>query len=224
MIVNSTISNSNQLKLNLDALVSNLNLVNIIHQPKPIVIENVNNKHLNNDYNQTYSNNGYNLIDENKLKMFSFLAERKLKEKEWHSKYFGENTVVKPSPKEPINSNNKKILPKNPVNKQSVNPSNNARAETPTERNKSAKNCDEKMHKNAYILFNIAPLDVKMKEIQAICKQLMITVENLEKILVECKRLVSSFFFVVFSSFKLFKIKKKGLKLTIWIYKKKQNK
>ena len=64
MLAHSTAESSNQLKLNLDALVSNLNLVNIIQQPKPIMIENVNNKIFSN-YNQPQSvgNGGFNLIN-----------------------------------------------------------------------------------------------------------------------------------------------------------------
>ena len=181
MLTSSIPEGSNQLKLNLDALVSNLNLVNIIQQPRPIMIENVNNKIFSN-YNQNHqmmTSNGFNLINEDKLKMFSFLAERKLKEKEWHSKYFSENTTA--------NANNKQ------KNTSNTNTNNNSKEKV----NKLIKNnnnplvaVDKKIvdgPKNIEILFNMLPLDVKINEMKIICKNLMSAVESLEKVLTECK-------------------------------------
>jgi hypothetical protein len=187
MLAHSTAEGSNQLKLNLDALVSNLNLVNIIQQPKPIMIENVNNKIFSN-YNQPQSvgNGGFNLINEDKLKMFSFLAERKLKEKDWHSKYFTEN---------PSNLSNKKNT-KDSSNK--VIKNNKVKIDTQAvEKN----HIDEKNHKNFEILFNVIPLNVKINEMKAICKHLMSSVENLEKVLNECKKIALFFIFVNFKYF-----------------------
>lgn len=90
----SNISNSNQLKLNLDAFVNKLNLVNVVHKPQPIVIEKIssNNGRGNNDYERTYFTNAnpttsYEFIDENKMSMYSYLIQRDMKTKEWLSKF-----------------------------------------------------------------------------------------------------------------------------------------
>ena len=170
MLASST-EMSNQLKLNLDALVSNLNLVNIIQQPKPIVIENVNNKIFSNySHTQRNANNSFNHIDEDKLKMFSFLAERKLKEQEWHSKYF--DSSKKDSKEAPV-TNKKK-----PINNK------NTRIDSSFEKKNAA---DKIGNKKTEILFNVIPLDVKLAEMSRICKHLMSAVDTLESVLLECK-------------------------------------
>jgi hypothetical protein len=82
-------SESNQLKFNLNAIVDNLNLVNLTHQPKPILIEKnySNNKNkfygrINNEKRFHFENN-FELIDQEKLSMYSFLIQRDLKNKEY---------------------------------------------------------------------------------------------------------------------------------------------
>ena len=87
----------NQLKFNLNAIVNNLNMVNLVHQPKPILIENLSNKNFANiqtNYGRNSSINKplnavneFEVIDETKMSMYSFLAQRELKTKEWLSKW-----------------------------------------------------------------------------------------------------------------------------------------
>ena len=99
MLLNS--NKSNQLKLNLNAFVDNLNLVNVVHQPKPIVIE----KGISNDAalgssfygrkagdgavrrSTNCSGANFEYIDQEKMSMYSYLIQRDLKTKEWMSKF-----------------------------------------------------------------------------------------------------------------------------------------
>lgn len=97
--MNSLSTCDNQLKFNLNAIVDNLNLVNLVHQPNAIIIDkNIKRKITNYErrsrsdfennekiFNNTKNNFQY--IDEEKLSMYSFLVERELKEKERLSKY-----------------------------------------------------------------------------------------------------------------------------------------
>lgn len=184
--------NSEQLKFNLDALVTNLNLVNIIHQPKPIIIENVKNNYKladsydHDQYNNTRnSNQGFNLINANKLEMFSFLAERKLKENEWKSKYLNVDLiekkgakvekVKKPTSARIENSNNKALVPKRPTS--SLSQQTNSSLDKP-------KPPPKELVDN---FFKVVPLDIKINDLKLICKQLVNTLEVLEKTLIECK-------------------------------------
>jgi hypothetical protein len=86
----------NELRLNLNALVSNLNLMSICKQPKPIIIENIqNNNHagpprsLNSSIGSEFS-----FINENKLHMYSFLAKRKLEEAKRLGKFNQQQTTI----------------------------------------------------------------------------------------------------------------------------------
>ena len=98
MILNS--NKSNQLKLNLNAFVDNLNLVNVVHQPNPICIE-------KKGAGPTIgaracagttafsavrsSRQSFEYIDEEKLSMYSYLVQRDLKTKEWMSNLASSN-------------------------------------------------------------------------------------------------------------------------------------
>lgn len=85
---------SNQLKLNLNAVVDNLNLVNVVHKPNPIVIEKAPSNGSNSRFsssNVVRSNSQFEYIDENKLSMYSYLVQRDLKTKEWLSKFESNN-------------------------------------------------------------------------------------------------------------------------------------
>jgi hypothetical protein len=79
---------SNQLKLNLNAVVDNLNLVNVVHKPQPIQF--VKTSSYARSFNEPSSStaaNRFEIIDETKLSMYSYLVQRELKTKEWLSKY-----------------------------------------------------------------------------------------------------------------------------------------
>lgn len=79
-----------QLKLNLNAVVDNINLVNVNHKPEPILI-NKTAKFNNFSRHDPDRNVNFNIqpsfeyIDEEKLSMYAFLAKRELKNKEWLS-------------------------------------------------------------------------------------------------------------------------------------------
>lgn len=87
--------NSNQLKLNLDTVVDGLNLVNVVRRPQPIVFANVTGTGIRNhspptrdsglkDYRQSTD---FEVIDENKMTMYSYLVRREMKTKEWLSRF-----------------------------------------------------------------------------------------------------------------------------------------
>ena len=85
---------SNQLKFNLNTIVDNLNLINIVHKPEPIVIQNLrtqqtryDNRNALDKSSTSQSNNYFEVIDEGKLSMYSYLIQRDLKTKEWLSKF-----------------------------------------------------------------------------------------------------------------------------------------
>lgn len=74
----------NQLKLNRNAVVDQLNLINIVHQPQPIEIHRIRNGR---SKSPSKSSGNFEVIDEAKLTMYSYLAQRELKTKEWLSKF-----------------------------------------------------------------------------------------------------------------------------------------
>jgi hypothetical protein len=88
----------NQLKFNLKAVVDNLNLVNIVHKPEPILINKIGIVHHahydgrnvggSSEFKTAVKSSGnFELIDETKMSMYSYLIQRDLKAKEWLSKY-----------------------------------------------------------------------------------------------------------------------------------------
>jgi hypothetical protein len=93
-MIHQSYENSNhnkQLKFNLNAVVDNLNLVNVCHNPKPIIIQNnfthgkISRDMSNNIENKTKSS--FEFIDEEKMSMYSFLIKRDIQTKEWLSKF-----------------------------------------------------------------------------------------------------------------------------------------
>ena len=80
----------NQLKLNLNAVVDNINLVNVGRKPEPILINKTskfNNFSRDPDRNVNFNvQPSFEYIDEEKLSMYAFLAKRELKSKEWLAK------------------------------------------------------------------------------------------------------------------------------------------
>jgi hypothetical protein len=87
-------STENQLKFNLKAVVDNLNLINIVHKPEPILISKINSsksyydgRNVSGDFRASKSSSCFEVIDETKLSMYSYLIQRDLKAKEWLSKY-----------------------------------------------------------------------------------------------------------------------------------------
>jgi hypothetical protein len=124
-------TNENQLKFNLKAVVDNLNLINIVHKPEPILINKISSKNIayydgrniSGDFRAIKSSNCFEVIDEKKLSMYSYLIQRDLKAKEWLSKYELNNAsqssvdiksvekAVKHEPKkQPVKSNENKNI------------------------------------------------------------------------------------------------------------------
>jgi hypothetical protein len=104
---------TNKLKLHQKAIVDNLNLVNIVHDPQPIIFE----KPISNDNKNYYRGSDYfdddnhrknkptanfELIDVDKLSMYSYLVKREFQEKEWLSKYYQNEQNYDKKNEEPI--------------------------------------------------------------------------------------------------------------------------
>ena len=191
---------TNQLKFNLNAVVDNLNMVNLVHPPKPILIENL---HANgssyslfgrnqNLYNSSHGRpqQEFEYVDETKMSMYSFLIERELKTKEWLSKYeldhFNESNAAK-------NSKNK-----NNENKESSGIK-NKHSNIATTNNASTSNKG-----SAFETKKIVPVSSKtsirtnlslqptksandLVEVKKCCDDTIKAMENLEKQLIECE-------------------------------------
>lgn len=81
---------SNQLKLNLNTVVDGLNLVNVVQRPQPIVITGAAGRSYSpptRDHGLSRNQSGFEVIDEKKLSMYSYLVKREMKTKEWLSKF-----------------------------------------------------------------------------------------------------------------------------------------
>ncbi len=87
MIQSNLSRKGEQLKLNMNAIVDKINLINVTHKPEPICIDKKFTK--TNNYSNTNPDrnvcvkSSFEYIDEEKLLMYSFLAKRDLKTKEW---------------------------------------------------------------------------------------------------------------------------------------------
>lgn len=112
----SKMTASNQLKLNLNAVVDNLNLVNVVHKPQPIqFVKTSSYARSFNDPSSSSTANQFEIIDETKLSMYSYLVQRELKTKEWLSKY--ELGKSEPPPKVEPNKPASQAPNKNPAPK-----------------------------------------------------------------------------------------------------------
>jgi len=178
---------SNQLKFNLDALVNKINLVNLVHQPQPIVVEksqaNQTNYGRNCNSNQIKkTNSSFELIDEDKLSMYSYLIQRDLKTKQWLSKFSDqiperdENSKPAQSAEQAkkttikSNSDTNKPAPKQEQNK-SLNEMSSTRPGKPILINKDKKAENE------------------IDELKKCCDETIQAVKSLQENLIECKRL-----------------------------------
>lgn len=112
----------NQLKLNANAIVDPLNLVNVVHRPKPIVIEN-----LGHGLSRAPSDflirprSDFEVIDEKKLSMYSYLVRRDLKNKEWMNKYHADQSLIHEEPTRDVDARPRTdVNIKKPIKKKSV--------------------------------------------------------------------------------------------------------
>ena len=178
-------SMNNQLKLNLDAVVDNLNLVNVCHDPRPILIEKKPNQtaagHARNYFGtSSIGKSSFEFVDEEKMSMYSFLVQRDLKTKEWLSKFeldnqtnLNESVVSVRSIQDvpPAKVSN----PKNPIIKKSSNPA-------PTASTIKTK---------ASITSKSAPAD--LNEIKKCCDDSIKSIEYLQQQLDACKQILFEF-------------------------------
>ena len=184
---------SNQLKFNLNAVVDTLNLVNLVHNPKPILIEKLGN---NASANATYGrNSNYNnaskhqhqefqVIDETKLSMYSFLVQRELKTKEWLNKYeierFNEKTTNenKQPKKETMSKEVAFKSTHNPVKHGAVDSKASLSSKSNISSNYSAINTSTSTGKSTNDL----------NEVRKCCEDTIKSIENLLSQLNECKK------------------------------------
>jgi hypothetical protein len=109
---------SNQLKLNSNTVIDGLNLVNVVRKPQPIIIENVNHRNLSPPTRDVVFNkrSDFEVIDVNKMTMYSYLVKRELKTKDWLSKFHLNNAQSNNAP----NTQNVSSSKKTPEKKKSV--------------------------------------------------------------------------------------------------------
>lgn len=176
---------SNQLKFNLDALVDKINLVNLVHQPQPIVVEkshaNQTNYGRNSNSNQIKkTNSSFELIDEDKLSMYSYLIQRDLKTKQWLSKFSDQiperdenNKPSKPAEQAKKTAN---LDAKNPELKQ--------------ERKKSISGESSTRPGKPILINKDKKTENEIDELKKCCDETVQAVKALQENLVECKCLL----------------------------------
>lgn len=178
--MSSNTLSSNQLKFNLNSLMSNLNLVNVIKQPKPIIIENVRQYHRVIP-NTPQASSEFKYIDEEKLAMYSFIAKRNLQEKEWRSRFeqldekpvkLAKDSDKKSQEQKQLKSNEKT----NSVNKKKIL---NIPTKTQAPNEIVIKQVEPQVTQSA--------VDAKINEMKEIIKELCNSFEELENCLDKCK-------------------------------------
>lgn len=184
---------SNQLKLNANSVVDGLNLVNVIQRPQPIVIHNLSGGGRNyspptRDFTGRQSD--FEVIDEDKMQMYSYLVRREMKTKEWLSRFSLTHPDKLPGPhgleadavtatRKPANGGFvRPIITRQPVSSRtSQSPSSSRRVLVNSK--KSSSSNDE------------------LDELRTCCEETLKAIEYLEKKLSECKS-TKIFYFVFF--------------------------
>jgi hypothetical protein len=189
----------NELRLNLNALVSNLNLVSINKQPRPIIIENVQNTNYSGLTKSLNSSIGseYSFINENRLHMYSFLAKRKLEESKRNAKYA--DLVSNSIDQQAKTSDMKKSDDKRPKGNKALDLKINSAKSAIDKLNGKKENLSTHEaavitnpngnNKKLKILQNNSNLDVKYRELQVVLKDLIGSLEEFASTLVQCKSL-----------------------------------
>ena len=171
----SSTDTSNQLRLNHQTLITNWNLVNIGNEPKPIQFQNASHRHLASSIS---SNNGeFRYINENKLEMYTYLAQRKLQSQEWRGKYLNEFIDE---------------VPQKDTNCQQAKPAKAAKA---PEANAKPKPVTPRQRPNTPQI--IAIDQSKLSELKTLLEEMKYSIDSLEKVLNQCKffSLILSFAF-----------------------------
>ena len=173
----------NQLKLNSNTVIDGLNLVNVVQRPQPIVIENVNRAGRRNhspptrDSDFRNSRSDFEVIDENKLTMYSYLVKREMKTKEWLSKFH-------------LDYPNRSLVEENPNVKQPV-------AKTANEKKKRIMFNDESKKPNTSVsrkspsrisrISSDSKTNNELEDLKSCCDETIKSIEYLEQKLSECK-------------------------------------
>ena len=162
---------SNQLKFNLNAVVDKLNLVNVLHKPDPIYIEKIPSKNNLRAHESSYFNphSHFEVIDETKMSMYSYLVQRELKNKEWLSKFDPDRIEIKKPTTTTTAKPSKSIIKKPNTDVQSTSIMVNPNNANPTTRIVSK------------------PVKNQSSELKKCCEDLVKNFENFSKILSECK-------------------------------------
>ena len=191
---------NNQLKFNSNAVVDNLYLVNLVHDPEPILIENRSN--LNRNPNDFYhgrlnsakfknSNSNFEFIDEEKLSIYSYLIQRDLKTKEYLNKFELEQ-FEKPIQK-PIQLENNKKANKENKSQSSL-------------KSSSSSNFSQKTSIQTEVTPRVTPpnkihlqsnpkVSNDVSELKKCCDDSVKSIENLESQLNQCKTYLLNFIF-----------------------------
>lgn len=188
-------TDNNQLKLNLNAVVDNLNLVNLVHNPSPIIIEksqsNTSNNHLygrntTDKYPKSRHINNFEFIDEEKLTIYSYLVQRDLKTKEYLNKYELEQFEKSSEPVKTKEIQTKKTeIRIKPTSSSSTTSTNSFKSQESVPIPKS----NQITNKNPVN----KPLN-DINELKKCCDDSIKTITNLEQQTLQCKKLVSNFF------------------------------
>jgi hypothetical protein len=179
---------SNQLKFNLDALVDKINLVNFVHQPQPIVVEKLHSNQTNYGRNSNPSqikktNNSFELIDEDKLSMYSYLIQRDLKNKQWLSK-FSDQIPER-------DENNKPTKQAEDAKKTAVKTNSDGKPLARKQEQKAALIGESSSRPGKPILLNKDKnSDNEIDELKKCCDDTMQAVKELQDNLIECRHLI----------------------------------
>ena len=192
---------SNQLKFNLNAVVDNLNLVNLVHKPKPILIEKINT--LTPDNSNYYGRNraeqagafrndvistgsNFEFIDETKMSMYSYLVQRELKNKEWLSKFELDQADKTNIVSNKSNENKQPVATKTNIKKPAAN-SNKQIAFQTEESDSKSKLGSNNASRTSLITHNTSnKASNELNELKKCGDDTIKAIENLEKQLNEC--------------------------------------
>lgn len=173
---------SNQLKLNLNSVVDGLNLVNVVQKPQPITIHNLSNTRNfsppTRDPNSSHFHNpsDFEVIDEDKMRMYSYLVRREMKTNEWLSRFH----LTHPDSSQFGNlENSKKIGDLNkPVDRKRSIASKSKTTTTQVKSNKSPSRVNR-------VISHAKPAN-ELEELKNCCDETVKSIEYLENKLSEC--------------------------------------
>jgi hypothetical protein len=182
----------NQLKFNLGSVLDNINMVNIVHRPQPLIIENnVNHRRVaaERDLHRLGTSNSFQYIDEQKLNMYTYLIRRDMQAK---------NTIGKYEPAL-IENLNDSLLGKDKIRKytadKSVGLTKNVSDASMATAIKNESNWNEKEKSRVGPGLSKKPMSPtnNFDDVKRVCEDAINAIEQLKQQFIECK-LLSLFF------------------------------